>query len=58
LFRLNYKIGETEQSYIHVQGTIYPNVTVGFGKYKRKITSEYYQVLIKLNKNEIDIINQ
>src|SRR5690625_3919036 len=58
LFRINYKLAEIDQSKLHVQGTIYPNVTVGFGKYKRRITSEYHKVLIKLNKNEIDIINQ
>lgn len=58
LFQINHNLGETQQSYVQVKGTIYPNVTIGFGKYKRKITSEYHHVLIKLNKNEIDIINQ
>src|SRR5690625_1017739 len=58
LFRVKHRIDDAQQSYLRVQGTMYPNVTVGFGKYKRKITSEYHQVLIKLNKNEINIINQ
>lgn len=58
LFRINYQLADIDQSKLHVKGTIFPNVTVGFGKYKRRITSEYHNVLIKQNKNEIDIINQ
>lgn len=46
---------EIEQRYLLVNGIIYPNVTVSFGKYRRVINSQNKAVKIQLDNKEIDI---
>ncbi|MBE4908704.1 DUF342 domain-containing protein [Bacillus luteolus] len=48
-------INKIEQSYLLVNGTIYPNVTITFGKYKRIINSLNKAVKIHMNNKEIVI---
>ncbi|QOR68582.1 DUF342 domain-containing protein [Cytobacillus suaedae] len=48
-------IKEIEQSYLLVNGIIYPNVTITFGKYKRIINSPNKAVKIHLDNKEIVI---
>lgn len=57
LSSINASLGEIENTYLQVKGTIYPNVTVMFGKYQRTIDKEYDYVTITTEKNEILISN-
>ena len=49
---------EKKESHLEVEGKIYPNVIIGFSKYKRKLNREYERVLIRVIENEITIINR
>lgn len=42
-------------SNVKVSGTIYPNTTISFGKYQRKIDKDFTQVIVKLVQNDIII---
>ncbi|MEI3604622.1 FapA family protein [Pseudogracilibacillus sp. SE30717A] len=53
---LNDTIANAADASLRVKGTIYSNVIVTFGKYKRKIDQNYVFVTIKLNKNEVSIV--
>lgn len=57
LAEINATLGDVDRAYLKVKGTIYPNVTVSFGKYKRTIEKEYIDVTIVTDKNEIFIRN-
>src|SRR5690625_1414453 len=57
LAKINATLGDVDRAYLKVRGTIYPNVTVSFGKYKRIIDKEYVDVVIVTDKNEIMIRN-
>lgn len=52
---INATLGSVDRAYLKVKGTIFPNVTVSFGKYERKIEKEYVNVTIVTDKNEIVI---
>lgn len=54
---INATIGNVDRAYLKVKGTIYPNVSISFGKYERKIDKEYVNVMIVTDKNEIVIRN-
>lgn len=54
---INATLGNVDRAYLKVKGTIYPNVTVSFGKYERKIEKEFVNVTIVTDKNEIVIRN-
>ncbi len=45
----------TDQGFIRVAKTVYPNVVVQFGKYRRKLTSPYRQAHIALIDSEVVI---
>lgn len=57
LASLNASLGDVNRAYLKVKNTIYPNVTVQFGRYKRTIDKEYMDVTIVTDKNEIVIRN-
>src|SRR5699024_5182772 len=42
-------------SNVKVSGTIYPNTTISFGKYQRKVDKDVKQVIVKLVQNDIII---
>lgn len=52
---LNASLGEIENTYLKAMGTVYPNVIVSFGKYKRTIDRNYDNVSISILKNDITI---
>lgn len=56
LTSLNASLGEIEHTYLKVNGTLFPNVTVMFGKYQRTIEKEFEYVTVTTDKNEI-IVN-
>ncbi len=58
LRKLAHEVGEERESYLEVEGTIYPNVTIGFSKYKRKLNREHQNVLIRVIDNEIKIFRK
>lgn len=51
--RLNYD--EVDLSDVKITGTIYPNTTISFGKYQRRIDKDHKQVVVKLEQNDIII---
>lgn len=55
LAEINATLGSVDRAYLKVKGTIFPNVTVSFGKYERKIEKEYDNVMIVNDNNEIVI---
>lgn len=57
LASLNASLGEIEHTYLRVNGTLFPNVTVMFGKYQRTIEKEFEYVTVTTDKNEIVISN-
>lgn len=57
LVSINATLGDVNRAYLKVKGTIYPNVTVQFGRYERTIDKEYIDVTIVTDKNEISIRN-
>lgn len=57
LATINATLGDINRAYLKVKGTIYPNVTVSFGRYERTIDKEYIDVTIVTDKNEIIIRN-
>lgn len=54
---INASLGDVNRAYLKVKKTIYPNVTVQFGRYKRTIDKEFFDVTIVTDKNEIVIRN-
>lgn len=57
LSSINATLGDVNRAYLKVKGTIYPNVTIQFGRYERTIDKEYIDVTIVTDKNEISIRN-
>lgn len=55
LQEINANLGSIEHTSLKVTGTIYPNVVISFGKYKRTIDRNYDHVSIQIEKNEIAI---
>lgn len=54
--RLNYK--DIHLSDIKVFGTIYPNTSLSFGKYQRRIEQNYKQIIVKVEQSDIMIRQQ
>jgi|SRR5690625_1712293 len=52
---MNVKLGDTENASLHVEGTLFPNVIVSFGKYRRTINKTYNHVSIRMDQNDIVI---
>ncbi|WP_416150924.1 DUF342 domain-containing protein [Salipaludibacillus sp. HK11] len=42
-----------KESQIRIYNTVYPNVTLNFGKYKRKIVTKHERVLFRVERSEI-----
>lgn len=57
LAHINATIGNVDRAYLKVKGTLFPNVTVSFGKYERKIEKTFTDVTVVTDKNEIVIRN-
>lgn len=55
LKKVNASLGDIELAHLKVRGTLYPNVVVAFGRYKRRIDKEYDYVHVKMLENEIKI---
>lgn len=55
LASINASLGSMDSTFIKVKGTIFPNVVVSFGKYRRTIDREFDNVMIKMEKNDIAI---
>lgn len=43
-------------AFLRVEGTIYPNTTVSFGKYRKTLKKQYKNVMITIENNEIKIV--
>ena len=41
---------------LRVEGTIYPNTTISFGKYRKTLKKQYKNVTITIKNNEIKIV--
>lgn len=48
-------LGSEEEAHLIVRNNLHPNVTISFGKYKRKINKPRQTVQLKLNNNDIVI---
>lgn len=48
-------LGDIRKAHLKVRGTLYPNVIVAFGRYKRRIDKDYDFVQVRMIENEIDI---
>lgn len=46
-----------QQRFILSTGTLYQNIPVSFGKYERKIEKDFAYATVKLDKNDIVIMN-
>lgn len=58
LSQMNSTLGRIEDARLIVKGTIYPNVIVAFGKYKRTVDREFDHIFMKMENNEINILSQ
>lgn len=52
---LQVTINNAQNASLQVKGTIYSNVVVSFGKYRRKIDKNYDHVNVRLDRNEVNI---
>lgn len=55
LYHLNDTLGNVETACLYAKGTVYSNVIVSFGKYKRVIDRNFDHVRIRIMNNEINI---
>lgn len=55
LVSIQASLGDIKRAYIKVNGTIYPNVIVQFGRYQRTIDKEYTDVMIVSDKKDLSI---
>lgn len=58
LSNMNSKLGRIEDARLTVKETIFPNVIVAFGKYKRTVDREFDQIFMKMEDNDIVIHSQ
>lgn len=48
-------LGDIKKAYLKVRGTLFPNVVIAFGRYKRRIDKNYDYVRVRMIENEIEI---
>lgn len=51
----NASLGDINLAYLNTRGTLYSNVLVAFGRYKRRVEKDYDFVQVKIIENEIKI---
>ncbi|SES75805.1 hypothetical protein SAMN05216389_10267 [Oceanobacillus limi] len=57
LLNINASLGNEKRAKLVVHGHLYPNVIVSFGKYQKAIKREFQHIRMKMDKNEISILN-
>lgn len=53
---INIDFDAVDNAFLNIQGTIYPNTIISFGKYRRKLKKKYENVMIRMEDNEIRIV--